>query len=135
MSDEISAPTFANEAIEDYFEHAPLDSPQSEVRLLEVLPGTGEDTIVCYIRTLRRAVLPKYEAISYTWGDPRPVRIIKIDGKPLQVGENCWTALRQVRVWSHSVLVWIDAICVSTPTENGIVLGLQLHETFLPDVC
>ena len=64
-------------------------------------------------RICNRTDHPQYSAISYTWGDTRDTRYVRIDGKMLAVAENCWIALRQVRLASHVRWIWIDAISIN----------------------
>ncbi|KAH6711201.1 hypothetical protein BKA61DRAFT_488615, partial [Leptodontidium sp. MPI-SDFR-AT-0119] len=48
---------------------------------------------------------PKYEALSYAWGNEDANESIIIDGKSLAIRSNLAAALRQ--------RIWIDAICIN----------------------
>lgn len=103
---------------DELFQHPPLATPKTEIRLLELQPGTGDQEIRCKLRVCDRTNLPEYSAISYTWGDTRGTRYVRIDGKILAVGENCWIALQQVRMANHPRWVWIDAISINQHDGN-----------------
>ena len=40
------------------------------IRVLELLPGQGDESIACRYRLANLGTDPEYEAISYVWGDP-----------------------------------------------------------------
>jgi hypothetical protein len=63
---------------------------------------------------------PAYEALSYTWGDPRVTDGIFLhshDSDPrkqvLDLTENCVLALRRLRLPDKERLLWVDAICIN----------------------
>jgi hypothetical protein len=58
--------------------------------------------------------IPKYEAVSYTWGDCTQTNTIYFnDGRQrLIVGKNCHAALRRLRLAHGDRTVWIDAVCI-----------------------
>ena len=54
-----------------------------------------------------------YTAISYVWGDPNDTRIICIDEIPVATTVNLFSALRDLRHETRTLLVWADAICIN----------------------
>ena len=54
-----------------------------------------------------------YEALSYTWGDPKPFHSIECNGCSLGIGRNLFTALETLRNSEGSRYLWIDAICIN----------------------
>src|SRR5207247_136756 len=64
---------------------------------------------------------PQYNALSYTWGDPKRNWPIILNGKLSFVTHNLGDALRYLQV--HEVLspIWIDAICINqqNPKEKA----------------
>ena len=50
------------------FQYPPLPSPETQVRLLKLQAGSGNDPIKCKLLIVNRADLSDFEAISYTWG-------------------------------------------------------------------
>jgi hypothetical protein len=63
-------------------------------RVFELLPGVDGDPISCVLRDVDRADSPKYEAVSYAWGDP-----VNVDGN--------W---QHLRYQDRSRVLWADAI-------------------------
>jgi Heterokaryon incompatibility protein (HET) len=57
--------------------------------------------------------MPKYEALSYTWGSEDSQNAILLDGKTFLVRDNMWEALIQFRLRDEEHMLWIDAICVN----------------------
>jgi hypothetical protein len=56
---------------------------------------------------------PKYEALSYAWGDSLSMEYISINDKFLLVRSNLATILRYLRKKKVSRILWIDAICIN----------------------
>jgi hypothetical protein len=56
---------------------------------------------------------PKYEALSYTWGDETPTETIYLHGHEFQAFENTAVALRRLRSKSTESTLWIDAVCIN----------------------
>lgn len=88
-------------------------------RLLQLLPGRRGSSIRIKIDKFIFAqdAHPPYEALSYTWGDPKDkVAIIVSDGHlawSLSVTRNCEEALRYLRFERRPRWLWIDAICIN----------------------
>ena len=57
----------------------------------------------------------RYEALSYTWGDPSVTDAIRCSqtGRELLVTVNCKNALRRLRFPHQRRWLWIDAICIN----------------------
>jgi Heterokaryon incompatibility protein (HET) len=56
---------------------------------------------------------PKYEALSYTWGDPGwDIGAILLNDVRLPLASNLFTALIHLRSGAVESLLWIDAICI-----------------------
>lgn len=100
------------------FHHDPLQSA-TEIRLINLFPGTREESIHCEIFHTNLDAQPDYEAVSYTWGSPVISSSISC-GKYgiLSVTENCEAALRDLRYRYHKRILWIDAICINQ-AKNG----------------
>jgi hypothetical protein len=78
------------------FEYRPL--AQGEIRLLELLPGAANSAIECRLYHGIPENLPRYEALSYTWGEPTPNLPIFIHEKVFLVKDNLKDALRRFRL-------------------------------------
>jgi len=56
---------------------------------------------------------PKYEALSYCWGDKSDPATIKLQDRPFEVGKNLYRALIRLRREQEARTLWIDAICIN----------------------
>ncbi|PMD29386.1 HET-domain-containing protein, partial [Hyaloscypha variabilis F] len=56
---------------------------------------------------------PEYEALSYTWGSPDQVKAVELNGYPVNIRENLWSALVNLRHAREERVLWIDAICIN----------------------
>lgn len=95
--------------------YKPLSSHlSSPVRLLVVLPGSGDDDIQCQLHqaSLYDKTEP-FEALSYTWGDEMCPRPILIDGTPVLATSNLEAALRCLRKPTERRTLWVDAVCIN----------------------
>lgn len=98
------------------FLHDPLDNPRACIRLLRILSiDSARDVPVhCELSTWPNIDgAPKYNAISYTWGDITPTPTILINGQRLSVRTNCEFALRQTSPHIKGGYLWIDAVCIN----------------------
>lgn len=106
------------------YEYTPLKD--SEVRLLDLLPSTGDDQcpIPCRLYHVSIDNMPPYEALSYSWDTDLSGQTthptIYIDGKALKIMPNLEAFLRQHRHDQDSpcLPLWIDAICIN---QNDLV--------------
>jgi hypothetical protein len=84
------------------------------IRLLVLHPASDAATpIHCSLNHVRLSDQPKYEAVSYTWGDSTELYAISVDDtSEVEVRINCFNMMRHLRRTSHNRIVWIDAICI-----------------------
>jgi len=101
------------------FAHLVIDlySPlrADEMRVLALHPGTGTEIIECHLEHQKRdayACTP-YEALSYTWGPPRPSWHILLNGQRIKARQNLWYALSRLRNESSVRYLWVDALCIN----------------------
>ena len=83
------------------------------IRLLEVLRGLNEAPLRCRIHHTDLSSLPQYETLSYRWGDKTDVETIECDSQNLNIPKTLAAALRGVRHYDRSRLVWADAACIN----------------------
>jgi hypothetical protein len=57
-------------------------------------------------------IVGTYEALSYTWGDPIPVKPLVLDDKKIRITKNLDAALRHLRRTGAPRRLWIDALCI-----------------------
>ncbi|KAI0108569.1 hypothetical protein GGR51DRAFT_558879 [Nemania sp. FL0031] len=80
---------------EDIFYHDELPDSKTYFRLLRIASApateptedempTSSSTLSCELTSWPLADAPSYRAISYTWGDPKKVRWIQVNGKPMK---------------------------------------------------
>jgi hypothetical protein len=109
----------------------------SEVRLLKLLPGRfGTSIYVLFeVKTLTELSVPRYEALSYTWGssdNPEDIYIGTSGNYVASVTQNLTCALQHLRYEDRPRTLWIDAICVdqanlperSSGSEDGQYLQI-----------
>jgi hypothetical protein len=104
------------------FYHSPLDTSTDGIRLLTLEAAKDSETpIKSSLHHVTFAQKPKYEALSYTWGDETTKKKISIDGKEFEVGGNLFDALKHIRYTDRDRVLWIDAICINqanVPEKN-----------------
>ncbi|TVY82068.1 Heterokaryon incompatibility protein 6 OR allele [Lachnellula suecica] len=86
------------------------------IRVLELHPGTFNAPLACNILTQQIEGQP-YEALSYVWGDPTPVALVRcideINEGELGVGKGLANALFAFRLTDRARCIWIDALCIN----------------------
>lgn len=99
------------------YKYTALDEGNGEIRLLTLLPGKFSSKIRVRLDTTRftESHVPKFEALSYTWGstdNPAYIFIGESGPKALAITRNLAEALPYLRHESKPRVMWIDAICV-----------------------
>ncbi|KAK5126892.1 hypothetical protein LTR85_008250 [Meristemomyces frigidus] len=94
--------------------YRPLATEQSEFRLLALKLGTWNDRISGTVSHTRLSMwrAPKYETVSYTWGDMHERSSITVNGESLGVSAGSMRALRRLRLPDRDRVLWIDSVCV-----------------------
>ncbi|PKY00679.1 HET-domain-containing protein [Aspergillus campestris IBT 28561] len=103
------------------FPYNKLDTDQKQIRLLSIIPDTNTDAIVrCTIQSVSlRGQQPKYEALSYVWGDPNATESVLVEGYRFPVTHNLFAALRMLRRPKQPRTIWVDYICINqTDTDE-----------------
>ena len=114
--------------MEQPYTYSPL-SPSSnhdEIRILELLPGTGADTVVAKLIHHEVGVTAtKYEALSYAWGTSATRHTVILDGRASTVGYNLYTALLHLRHPDRSKNIWVDYLCINQ--KDAVEKTKQIH--------
>ena len=76
---------------------------QRDIRLLEVLSGDDESTIVTSMVTVSLESKPTYAALSYVWGDATQTSTIECNGKFISITTSLAEALRAFRSFSDGL--------------------------------
>ncbi|KAG6046065.1 hypothetical protein E4U39_001666 [Claviceps sp. Clav50 group G5] len=69
--------------------------------------------IVCHLHTTTFAQRPRYETLSYRWGDESLTKVIVVDGVEMCVTTNLWDALEYLRGNPRNTPIWIDALSIN----------------------
>jgi len=107
------------------YQYSPLLS-ETSIRLLELRPREGNDSLECALHETELENAPKYEAISYVWGDPANRVNILCDGKTIGITQNLYDVLLRLRFEDRSRIVWADAICINQ--NDNAEKGSQVKE-------
>jgi hypothetical protein len=96
-----------------------------EIRLLRVLPGEWDTTLVCELFTIRllsatgqAEAVPSYTALSYAWGYPIFSQKIFVNGTEFKITRNLENALRRCRLHDQDLTLWVDQICINQKTVD-----------------
>ncbi|KAK4183909.1 heterokaryon incompatibility protein-domain-containing protein [Podospora australis] len=91
-----------------------LDTTQSQIRLLDLMPASGADeTLEIHLHHRPLDAAGDYTCLSYAWGDPEPVRSVRLNGRHFNVRDNLFAALLRLRDLDKPRRLWIDAICIN----------------------
>lgn len=100
-------------SVSDSHIYSPLNPNKREVRLLTILPErNGESPVRCTLQTASLDNPPKFEALSYVWGDALATVGIIVHDLPFNVTTNLGAALRSLRYPRKQRTMWIDFICI-----------------------
>ncbi|KAI9640035.1 hypothetical protein NHQ30_011597 [Ciborinia camelliae] len=96
------------------FSYDPLDPSVDGIRLLHLLPGLDSTQPRCFLNCVTFGERPKYDAISYTWGNEARQQPIILNDQYFLVTKNLYDALICLQQQSTEGLVlWVDAICIN----------------------
>ncbi|RBR25721.1 uncharacterized protein FIESC28_01474 [Fusarium coffeatum] len=93
--------------------YEPLNADRDCTRLLRIEVAKDGDRIVCTLFTVAFGDRPKFDALSYMWGDGKAERSITVNGVDYGVRQNLWDALHYLRKHVPNTDYWIDAICIN----------------------
>ncbi|KAH8590536.1 heterokaryon incompatibility protein-domain-containing protein [Bisporella sp. PMI_857] len=113
----------------DYLYYGKLDRESQDIRLLILQPGSWEDPVCCeLIQSSLKGSPPKFEALSYCWGDMTDSRSINLIHKRAEafsrvkgpdrtqaftITSNLYDALKHLRYEKQSRTLWVDLICIN----------------------
>jgi len=93
--------------------YSELDIQAGDIRLVVLYPGKTGEPIRCSLIQESLTQVRSYEALSYTWGDPRDTKPILLNERPFSATKNLEAALRHLRYEDDNRFIWIDAICIN----------------------
>jgi hypothetical protein len=94
------------------YRYDPLAS-SDEIRLVVLPPGQSCEPVHLSITRVTLRDAPRYEALSYCWGDATATRPVLVDNCTLRVTTNLFAALQSLRQHSSPRTLWIDAACIN----------------------
>ena len=96
------------------YSELPLNGRSTCIRVLDLTPGTWNEDLQGTPRIVDLYSRPKYEALSYTWGNGNEREAIFLGhGCQLQITYNLFTALKRLRNLCSIRTVWADAVCIN----------------------
>ncbi|KAK8112946.1 heterokaryon incompatibility protein-domain-containing protein [Apiospora sp. TS-2023a] len=96
------------------YEHHPLDPVRRQIRTLHVLPGHGNQPISIKLKVQDlEDPSTNFIALSYVWGTETASEVVQADKENIQVTVNLLNCLRHLRDTQHSLVLWVDAICIN----------------------
>ncbi|KAG6063574.1 hypothetical protein E4U32_001090 [Claviceps aff. humidiphila group G2b] len=69
--------------------------------------------ILCHLHATTFAQRPRYETLSYRWGDESLTKTIVVDNVEMCVTTNLWDALQYFRENPRNMPIWIDALSIN----------------------
>ncbi|KAH8591782.1 heterokaryon incompatibility protein-domain-containing protein, partial [Bisporella sp. PMI_857] len=95
------------------YRYRKLKNPETDLRLVQILPGTDGDPLNCLICTRSARRIKRYYALSYAWGDATQRVPILLNGRKIYITINLFTALVNLRTPKKAkICLWIDALCI-----------------------
>ncbi|KAI0138022.1 heterokaryon incompatibility protein-domain-containing protein [Hypoxylon sp. NC0597] len=88
----------------------------NDFRLSEISPSRNAEQreLHCHLKVWNLDSPPKYEALSYAWGNNTRPREILLNGEVFPVTSNLYTALRRLQSRDNGrTPLWVDQICIN----------------------
>lgn len=109
--------------------YRPLCTELQQIRLLTILPGSGDEELRCHLSTasLHPDLRPFYETISYAWRDRDLRANLVVNNSALNIPRATKDALRCMRLANDERVVWIDAVCINQndTAERGAQVSIM----------
>lgn len=96
------------------FQWRTLDKTRSQIRILDLDAGVAKSPLSGHLRHVSLDVLekPRYETISYAWGETTLAGHISVDSGIINIPASAVSALRHMRMPDKPRALWIDCICI-----------------------
>jgi hypothetical protein len=116
------------------FKYSPLNEERHEIRLLQILAhhanspsdemealrltSIDNDSLVsCAIEIVSLDDGPRYNTLSYVWGDEKNKVPVLVNGSVMQITVSLEGALRHLGQETEPFTLWADAICINQQDE------------------
>lgn len=123
-------PERRHEVFQPKYHYTPLGGRPDEIRTMRLLPGLGDDPIRIQMEPSWLDSPPRYEAISYVWGNKDETHDIAVcEGEAehsLGIPRSLYGALRQLRQLIEPRTIWVDAICMNQEDDREKSHQVQL---------
>ncbi|KAI9170633.1 Heterokaryon incompatibility protein [Paramyrothecium foliicola] len=86
--------------------------PGSMIRILYIEPGSGTSMIHATLKSLSLSERPRYDALTYTWGDMAGAKRIYVNENKIAITGNLHQALVNMRHPRDTIALWVDQICI-----------------------
>lgn len=90
----------------------------NEIRVVDILPGSGTQTIALDCRVISLNDGSSYEALSYVWGDARAIRTLEISGYDIRITQTLYIALESLRSPTVKRTLWVDQMCIDQSNDE-----------------
>ncbi|KAK2043482.1 HET-domain-containing protein [Colletotrichum somersetense] len=101
------------------FEYQKLDDKVDSTRFIQIESADDQDApLVCSLTHVAFRGRPRFDALSYRWGDEANQGAITLNGCHLNVRKNLLDALVFLRRQGKTGLLWVDAICINQEDIN-----------------
>lgn len=134
-----------------YYEYKRIDLATDAIRLLRLLKGCRGDTIQCelfesYLHLFNEEATTApadgvkghapmgepsgipYEALSYTWGSSVSEDRVWLGISQVEVTENLYCALKNLRQADQDRILWVDALCIDQKHNAVCPCSRSLHK-------
>lgn len=92
--------------------YRPLPNDHS-IRVLIVDPGSAEASLQTRLEVVDLDKEVGYEAMSYTWGNPKDQVSLRVSGQTVLIPKNLENALKRLRYPDRRRYIWADAVCIN----------------------
>lgn len=100
------------------YEYVDLAPDRQEIRLVHLLPGAWQDRVSCTLEVVTLNDKPRYETLSYVWGDTTGTSPIFLEGYSFPVTHNLRSALRRLRHTNEERVMGVDQLCINQLNDN-----------------
>jgi hypothetical protein len=109
------------------FPYHELDHESRAFRLIRLLPSVDFDAeILCELFESLLDNCPRYDALSYVWGDANITVPIRLHDTTHPVTTNLGLALRYLRLAEEERIIWVDALCINQ--ADNLEKGHQVRQ-------